>query len=364
MKRPKYLFILPTSCQMYSGTGKAAFDWIKYSRHIFDFDLLCDSEDEENFSIIREFCNAERLKLLVSDSYRIPGCPDTGIADIPYYAADGRYDVIETVSWANAATNCLLLDSISNQQRVVYTPHTQPMWTLGEPTRFSCVLPVYRAMISRSDLVLLDSPCEFEALDLDGVQPRSALYVPLGVNETIFFDEGLHQPNRVLCIGDYREHRKRFDLMLSAFYQACNINPDLNLTVIGKNSHLIKPDPRFSHRVHCKGYVEADAIIKAYKEASLFLLLSDYEAFGLPIAEALCCGAEVIINDQKSTRQIFSGLSGVNIVNNVDTHVVAKLIARISRSILDHNAVSLCALERFRFVNTYGRKLEAIMQLI
>jgi glycosyltransferase involved in cell wall biosynthesis len=52
------------------------------------------------------------------------------------------------------------------------------------------------------------------------------------------------------------------------------------------------------------GYVDGDALLRAYQMASVFVLPSLYEGFGLPVLEAMACGTPVICSDRASLPEV------------------------------------------------------------
>ncbi len=52
------------------------------------------------------------------------------------------------------------------------------------------------------------------------------------------------------------------------------------------------------------GYLEEEALIDLYRTASLFVLPSFYEGFGLPVLEAFACGVPVIASDRASLPEV------------------------------------------------------------
>ena len=116
------------------------------------------------------------------------------------------------------------------------------------------------------------------------------------------------------------------------------------------------------HRVERLGYVSKDELLRQYQIADVFLLLSDFEAFGLPIAEALCCGVSVVMNDQKATAAVFGALPGVTLVRNDDPNGVRDAILAAIAHPPDRFTVAAAA-DRFAHHHTYGRKLEHVLAL-
>ena len=60
----------------------------------------------------------------------------------------------------------------------------------------------------------------------------------------------------------------------------------------------------FAHRVHCPGYVSHDGLRDLYAGAMAFLYPSLVESFGLPVLEAMACGAPVITSNVTSMPEV------------------------------------------------------------
>ena len=76
MNKLTYLFIIPSSVQMYSGTGRVIKDWIRNTREIFDFYILMDVGNVENYRITKQICESYGVKLITGIPTIIPGCVD------------------------------------------------------------------------------------------------------------------------------------------------------------------------------------------------------------------------------------------------------------------------------------------------
>jgi len=359
-RRPKLLFVVSSSCQLYSGTGTALFDWIGYARGSIDISLLIDSANRQNFEIAERFCRDHGVRLYPSEPAMWPGCCDHSPIDTVRLVHSGDWDFVECVSWASAGTNLDVLSALFPTTRLLFTPHTQPLWTLHDADAHFMVPPVLER---RSDLVFLDSPDELTHFPQHCVAPERAFFVPLGVDITRFYPAvGPREPVAV-SVFDAREHRKRADLLIGAFEALGAMDRGIRFVMAGMGTDRCLVSPALAPRVNRLGYIERDTLVELYQTSAVFVLLSDYEAFGLPIAEALCCGTPVVITRQHQTASLFSDLPGVQLVDNTDASAVAAAILTATQSRPDHAAIARAAIARFAVHNTYRQKLARVLEL-
>lgn len=358
--KPKYLIVVPSSCQMYSGTGTAIFDWVRFAKNDFDFSILIDNDVPENARIVAEFCASELVNLLSGTHHFLPGCVDVVIREIPIVVMSHPFSVVECVSWANSGNNMSVLAAISDETCLVYTPHTQPLWTVPAGSQLACVVPVFREMASRADAIFLDSETERQSPLFDGLDSGNCHVVPLGVDTDRFRARVRRKPFQVLSVCDFHEIRKRVDLLISTFIALNEVQPDIEFVLAGKGSELVDLPPRLASATRRLGYVSSDDLVKLYNQSSVFVLLSDFEAFGLPIAEALCCGCQVLLNRQDVMVDLFGSMPGVQFTRNTDVDASAAALGKMLLSPLPPNHIAQDARERFSLENTYGRKLKIL----
>ncbi len=365
--RAQALVVVSSSCQLYSGTGTALFDWMRYAAAELDFSLLVDTGLTRNFQVAARFCSETGVALYPSEGEPIPGCPDMRPSSIGRALQGRHWDVIECVSWASAATNMEVLANRPAGSRLVFTPHTQPMWTLAGNDRHFLVGPVLARMLAESDLVLLDTASEASHMPDGALDPARTLQVPLGVDTDRFSparDVDGHDPPRLLAVADFREHRKRPDLLLRALELTLAARPDVLPVLAGRDSDRLELPPLLSARCERLGYVSAEELLRQYRSARALLLLSDFEAFGLPIAEALCCGTPVVMHDQMETVAAFGDLPGVHAVANTALDRVRDALLACAGAAPDRVRIAGAAADRFSLAATYGRKLDRVLALL
>ena len=361
-KKIPYLIVLASSNQLYSGTGTALFEWVRFAKDYFDFAICIDNRISLNYKIARDFCRAEDLCFLPCGPQSWGGGADPGNAMAPLHVGSGRWPVVEFVSWANTTVNLDILDSCPPGVHLIYTPHTQPAWTMPNAKHFWALEHGFNRMLSSSHLVCCDSPAEVEAV-LQRTPKAKATYIPIGVDTSRFCLGNTHRELRILVIADFNETRKRTDLNLAAIHRLLHRNPACNATLAGRNSDMVKVPTEIAERVELLGFVSATNLLELYQKSSLFLLLSDYEAFGIPIVEALCCGTPVVTTRTREARSLFRDLPGCHLVDNTDNAAVDSAIDKaISNS--QYENIGRAAAARFNLEKAFTIKLGAIQKLL
>jgi alpha-1,3-rhamnosyl/mannosyltransferase len=144
---------------------------------------------------------------------------------------------------------------------------------------------------------------------------------------------GLERPF-VLCVGERRPHKNQA-MLVRAFAQ-CRSRATHDLVIIGKvYAGFRLPEETaqqlgIADRVRVLDPVDAQDLVAAYTGADLFVLISLYEGFGLPVLEAMACGTPVIASSTTATGEV-TGEGGVR----VDPENPGAVAAAIDRMLLD-----------------------------
>jgi glycosyltransferase involved in cell wall biosynthesis len=139
---------------------------------------------------------------------------------------------------------------------------------------------------------------------------KNVVVIPNGVDHSFFHPDSnqkeLDLPKcYVLFVGSI-EPRKNLGLLLRAWGEIKNSFKEIELLIVGVRGKVFRA-VNLSHeveRVHFLGYVEDETLATLYANATVFVLPSQDEGFGLPVLEAMASGTPVIVSDGGTLREI------------------------------------------------------------
>ncbi len=148
---------------------------------------------------------------------------------------------------------------------------------------------------------------------------------------------GVAQPY-LLAVGNLQP-RKNLVRLVQAYVEA-DLSPRASLVIVGQaqwqaSDVVAAIDAAgLGDSVKLTGYVSDDDLVALYSGASVFCYPSLYEGFGLPVLEAMACGAPVVASETTSMPEVAGGAALL-----VDPYQVADL-ARAMRAILDDEGLA------------------------
>jgi len=155
-----------------------------------------------------------------------------------------------------------------------------------------------------------------------GVAGDAAALARLGVRQPYFLHVGNHKPHKnvegVLKAYQIFVHSGRHQappLVLAGAF-----TPDGELARRAQGMGL-------ADRVRCLGHLERSDLAALFRGAAVFVYPTLYEGFGLPVLEAMACGAPVVAGDVAAVREVAG--DGVLRVNPRDVMELAGALRRL-----------------------------------
>ena len=127
-------------------------------------------------------------------------------------------------------------------------------------------------------------------------------------------DEHFQKEKELIYVGRIEYNQKRTDRVVDIWKELEHIHPDWKLTIVGDGDDREDLQKRIDkyglNRVAITGFVNP---IKYYKRASILLLTSEYEGFGLVVAEAMSHGVvPAVYNSFESASDLVTdGYNGI-----------------------------------------------------
>ncbi len=136
----------------------------------------------------------------------------------------------------------------------------------------------------------------------------------------------------VLYVGNL-EPRKNLPMLLRAYAECVRRGASQALVLVGSRGWMDDEifatfrELNLGHRVFLPGYIPQADLPALYSAASVFVYASRYEGFGLPVLEAMACGAPVITSNISSMPEVV-GDAGV-LVNPDDQAELADALMHV-----------------------------------
>jgi len=140
-------------------------------------------------------------------------------------------------------------------------------------------------------------------------------------------------PRRYFLFVGTLDPRKNFERLFKAFEMLKPLRRGLHLVIVGgegwknkKFRKMVQMHP-LKTQIHMTGYLPRDQLASYYENAICLMFPSLYEGFGLPILEAMSCGAPVITSDTSSMPEVAG--DAALLVNPYDIPSIADAMKRL-----------------------------------
>jgi len=229
--------------------------------------------------------------------------------------------------------------------------------------RWHSFLLMQKRVLKQLHHVVTVSDCSRQDIARDfGLQPAGIDLVHNGIDTDVFrpLDDVQRQPRRLMATASADAPLKGLRYLLLAFSTLRKTYPDLKLLLIskpqpgGKTEQLIARLDLAEH-IQFVSNISTDEMVRYYAEATVAVVPSIYEGFGLPAGEAMACGVPVVSTDGGALPEVVGDAGLIVPTKDADALAVAiaslledpqqraSLGARGRRRILDKFSWDICA---------------------
>jgi glycosyltransferase involved in cell wall biosynthesis len=251
---------------------------------------------------------------------------------------------------------------------------TNPEW--HEPAKVSFFRRVISYAAQHADVLIAVSKKTADDLE-EILSPRGQIVIaPHGVDLSRFTPNDADDVRRLATLGidgsylafvGTLEPRKGVDVVLNAFAEIAPSNTELKLVLAGQRGwaleeidELIAGHP-FRDRIVTPGFLPDSLLPALLRTAQVVVYPSRGEGFGLPVLEALACGAPVVTTSGTVMEEVAG--NSAQLVGIGDVTGTADAIHRLlSMTANQRREISLLARERaseFTWENSVAKHIEA-----
>jgi MMP alpha-(1->4)-mannosyltransferase len=218
--------------------------------------------------------------------------------------------------------------------------------------RWHSFLSMQKKVVKDLHNVVTVSDCSRQDIARDfGLQPAGISLVYNGIDTDVFrpVDDVKRRPLRLMATCSADAPLKGTRYLLRAYAKLLETYPDLELLLVskplpgGKTEKLVKK-LGLQDKIQFVSGISTEQMVNYYAEASIAVVPSVYEGFGLPAGEAMACGVAVVSTDGGALPEVV-GDAGV-IVPAKNVEAMAKAIDKLLRDPARREALGAAGRER------------------
>lgn len=189
-------------------------------------------------------------------------------------------------------------------------------------------------------IVTVSQQSKQDIVEAFSVSPDTVSVIPCGVDPAEFSPQPQfkREQNRLITTASSDQPLKGLSILLQAYAALLPQFPDLQLIVIGKLKEKGETQKELvqlglQDKVIFTSGISTEELINEYAKATIAIVPSLYEGFGLPAAEALACGTPLISSDGGALPEVVGDAAAL-----VKAGDVNQLTNKISELLADENA--------------------------
>lgn len=202
--------------------------------------------------------------------------------------------------------------------------------------RWHSFLSMQKKVVKKLHNIVTVSDCSRQDIAADfGIQPAGISLVHNGIDTDEFrpLPDIVRRPRMLMATASADAPLKGLRYLLKAYARLLENYPDLELLLVsklqpgGKTERLVK-SLGIADNVKFVSGISTQQMVRYYAEATIAVVPSVYEGFGLPAGEAMACGVPVISSDGGALPEVVGDAGVIVAAKSVKAleHAIAKLL--------------------------------------
>jgi glycosyltransferase involved in cell wall biosynthesis len=239
-------------------------------------------------------------------------------------------DILHSHSFGYFHTNMMALRRKLRPAPLVITPHYHPPetmeggWAKHQMRRFYDT-QIANWVFDQADVIIAVSRAELSSMAHHINDLSKVRVIPNGIHFNRFEElpeEGAFRGPRdlegpmLLYVGRLAVN-KRMEVVIQAIPELLKAHPDLTLVIAGPDDGVgeewkeLSVDLGVAEHVRFEGFLSEEDMIAAYTDADVFVLPSEWEAFGIVLLEAMACRTPCVCADRGGAPEVLEdGVTG------------------------------------------------------
>lgn len=327
------------------GIGVYTYFWLKELISLNDnhrIYLMRRKEGKWQFSFISKYIELDQRLLndFVWETYELEDFIKKNYINVINFTSPMMFDIeIPNVNHLSIKKTYIVYDIIP----LIMREHYYDLW----PSHVREIYNERLEIIKEADLILSISDCtKSDLISHLGIDSNKIQVIYGSTNEELYIHTPVSNEERqmlselnisepfLFTLTGY-DFRKNNNGVISSFSKIALNYPKYKLVIGGvKGANEREEYYRYatekgisSSQIHMLEYVSQECLVALYKCCNAFLFPSLYEGFGLPVLEAMRCGASVVTSNNSSLSEV-AGDSCV-LVNPTDEEELASAVTRL-----------------------------------
>jgi glycosyltransferase involved in cell wall biosynthesis len=258
-----------------------------------------------------------------------------------------KSDIIHTHSYGYFQTTAGAFTKKLRNRPLIMTPHFHPPWSMWGGKRRKKLRKIYDGLFGKSvihapDIIICHSKNEQELLSNFTLPEKKVRIVPAGIDFKRFktipspdpFREFYKITGRIVLFVGRLASNKGLEYLIDAMPQIVSEFKDITLVLIGEDEgerRMLEERVKrlgIKSKVIFTGYIADDELFKsAFSACDVFVLPSEYEAFGLVLLEAMACEKPCVATNVGGVPEVIEkGRTGLLVEYGKSDHLARAII--------------------------------------